>query len=277
VDDGGGAATESGGRQQTQIGLQQHLNVGFPSLLTPTADTATVLVAPRLSTRTLDHYRRATTAVAKQHPGLLVGTNIITHNHQSQLQHVASYLPESGMHILCKHQSSNHHYGTRHGRSAQTQLWDPTATIISLTDLDWTFFHPGHLPVAPFSCIDPVHHHFRECHICMEWVPNDRFAEFCFKDFRVTGDSTRISGPRHLKEICKGCLKRHAMDCLAAGGRLYVECPSQHCSRSLQTLELKQIITASAYTQLVGRIKEMEEAQLADARCSSLVIVVHGC
>ena len=67
------------------------------------------------------------------------------------------------------------------------------------------------------------------------------FGSFCFRTFRVTGDSTTISDPRHVNEVCAACLAAHCKANLRGTGQLFVRCPAEGCGRSLQTLELKEV------------------------------------
>ena len=94
------------------------------------------------------------------------------------------------------------------------------------------------------------------------------FAEFCFRTFRITGDSKTIAGPRHPNTVCPPCLKSHA-EAAIKGGRLFVRCPAEGCGRSLQTLELKTSLSAGSYATLVARLKESEATMAEAGECEA--------
>jgi hypothetical protein len=50
----------------------------------------------------------------------------------------------------------------------------------------------------------------------------------------------QVGGPRHPGQTCGPYLRRHAALAIR-GGQLYVRCPVEHCGRSLQTLELREV------------------------------------
>ena len=37
------------------------------------------------------------------------------------------------------------------------------------------------------------------------------FKPFCFRHFHITGDGFDLHDPRHPREICRTCLKEHAV------------------------------------------------------------------
>ena len=70
----------------------------------------------------------------------------------------------------------------------------------------------------------------------MDSLPSARFAQFCYRDYRVTGDSEHKEGPRHPLVVCKACFKGYVereMD----SAKLFVKCLC--CPRALQTRELR--------------------------------------
>jgi len=115
----------------------------------------------------------------------------------------------------------------------------------------------------------PVAAHFGECGVCYESQPFTAFAEFCFKEFRVTGDSMETAGPRHPRTICRSCLCLHARSAVRAG-KLYVRCPSVACGRSLQTLELQSLMSASDYLSLIAALRDAESAAAAGENAQDL-------
>ena len=117
----------------------------------------------------------------------------------------------------------------------------------------------GRVPIAHRHCLAAPRTFLRECAVCfndsLEW---SMFANFCFKKFRVLGDSEEISDPRHPGTICQSCLATHAATYLGEG-RLFVPCPAEGCGRSLQTREVKDIVDPVEYDGLIQRLKESEQ------------------
>ena len=50
-------------------------------------------------------------------------------------------------------------------------------------------YNGGRWCLDPPSVIAPVGTHLLQCLTCMEAKPASKFQEFCFRDYRVTGDS----------------------------------------------------------------------------------------
>lgn len=105
--------------------------------------------------------------------------------------------------------------------------------------------------------IAPGSRYFRECMVCDRMCSSAEFAEFCFRRFRVTAHSREVGGPRHPGTICTECLRRHA-SIPVEDGKLYVPCPALDCGRSLQTLELQEILPPTLYSKLIAGIRDME-------------------
>lgn len=78
--------------------------------------------------------------------------------------------------------------------------------------------------------------------------------------YRITGDGEDVGDPRHPATICKECISQHASIGINEG-HLYVKCPFPDCGRSLQTLELRELVPTDVYEKLVSGIKEMESGK----------------
>lgn len=121
-----------------------------------------------------------------------------------------------------------------------------------------------------------VSDHFAECMVCFELKIFPSFIPFCFKDFRVTGDSMTKNGPRHPNSICQVCLEQHARSAVK-GGKLFVRCPYVGCGRSLQTLELKNTLPDKEYNDFVKALKEAEEyAQKSNQEDDEVTLATMG-
>jgi hypothetical protein len=116
------------------------------------------------------------------------------------------------------------------------------------------------LPVERASVIAPVGTHLLQCLSCCEECPPSRFAnEFCYQEYRVTGDSERKRGARHTLTLCKQCFKDYVAREIRTA-KLYVKCPC--CPRSLQTRELRRLVKPEMYTALLERIAAAEKAHV---------------
>jgi hypothetical protein len=112
-------------------------------------------------------------------------------------------------------------------------------------------------PVESSDLIAPVGTHLLQCLTCMEARPDRLFATFCYRDYRVTGDSERKEGARHPTTICISCFKGYVEREIATA-KLFVKCPC--CPRALQTRELRGVVKNDMYMQLVRRIAAAEQA-----------------
>lgn len=130
----------------------------------------------------------------------------------------------------------------------------------------------GKLPISSIQCLSAPNTFLRECQVCYtDNLEVRRFANFCFREFRITGDGESIKDPRHPATICRPCLERHATTALG-DGRLFVVCPAVSCGRTLQTRELKDIVKPDVYSKLIVRIREAEErAQNEDVSAGGFI------
>eukprot|EP01043_Picozoa_sp_COSAG02_P092256 COSAG02_NODE_28885_length_580_cov_0.956341_1_plen_187_part_10 len=119
--------------------------------------------------------------------------------------------------------------------------------------------HGTSIPIETTAVIAPVGTHLLQCLTCLEPTAPSQFAEFCYRDYRVTGDSERKRDPRHSFNVCNLCFRRY-IDNELGTAQLYVKCPC--CPRALQTRELRQIAKPKLYAGLVARIAAAEHAHV---------------
>jgi len=107
------------------------------------------------------------------------------------------------------------------------------------------------------------------CRVCFETKEFTKYTKrFCFQHIHITGDHKQLQDPRHPRIICGDCVEQHAKAALSSG-KLYVKCPAEGCGRSLQTIELEQIVDRATYNKLVSRISEAEALQESSAESAS--------
>ena len=116
-------------------------------------------------------------------------------------------------------------------------------------------------PIESSACIAPLGTHLMQCLICVNAKPPSHFAEFCYQDYRVTGDSSHKRDARHPFTICKSCFQGYVRTEIPLG-KLYIKCPC--CPRALQTRELREVVDSALYRTLVERIAEAEQAHIDD-------------
>mmetsp|Transcript_39880 Transcript_39880/g.51405 ORF Transcript_39880/g.51405 Transcript_39880/m.51405 type:complete len:596 (-) Transcript_39880:285-2072(-) len=114
------------------------------------------------------------------------------------------------------------------------------------------------LPALP-HVVDDVSKHFAQCIVCFEQKIFSMYPDFCYKNFRVSGDGINKSNPRHPHKVCNVCLEHHISSSITNTGKLFVRCPFYNCNRSLQTLELQSYLSTNEYNLFVKRLKEAEE------------------
>lgn len=117
-------------------------------------------------------------------------------------------------------------------------------------------------PVETSAMIAPMGTHLLQCLTCLEARSDRMFATFCYRDYRVTGDSSHKHGPRHPAIVCKPCYKGYVEREIGETGKLFVKCPC--CPRALQTRELRDLVGQELYATLVRRIAEAEQIHGAD-------------
>lgn len=172
-----------------------------------------VLVAlPVASARVRDQQCRAAVAISRDHPAAIVGQHIQivpdnAHNlhgtpnlYEAETWYVSSYLPHVEKHVICSRQ---HHNRTNYGNQNNQEV---EADVVSLIGGDTQSSHfqgrihytfePSRMHMVQREHVAPAHHHFRECQSCLDYLPKNQFAKFCFKVFRITGDSKTIDEER---------------------------------------------------------------------------------
>jgi hypothetical protein len=124
------------------------------------------------------------------------------------------------------------------------------------------------VPLNPPTTLSECGRHLKSCIVCFQpirtastpWIRREA-ASFCYRKFRITGDSEEISHPRHPTSLCKPCLRKHTEASLDSG-RLYCTCPMPDCGRSLQTRELKDVVSSELYERLIQNIRDSEKSML---------------
>eukprot|EP00729_Bicosta_minor_P011814 gene11814-35301_t len=164
--------------------------------------------------------------------------------------------------------------GSKHTHWSTT----PEPMLVDLSQFWFTCNPMPQVPLAPMKHLAAVDTKMFECQVCMEYKSADGFMPFCFRHFQITGDGHDMRDPRHPREICGACLRSLAMIPLSEG-KLFVRCPAEGCSRSLQTLELKGIVTKGIYKELIDRTRELPagiELRLCP-ECYCRIEKNHGC
>jgi hypothetical protein len=117
---------------------------------------------------------------------------------------------------------------------------------------------PTRIPVANAQCFDPLHMRFGKCTVCLNFVVKAEFPSFCYRDFRISGDGAVMNSPRHPNSVCQGCMRMHC-DIALSSGQLFVPCPAEGCGRTLQTMELQNLVSRPAiYAKLLSGLKDVE-------------------
>jgi hypothetical protein len=144
---------------------------------------------------------------------------------------------------------------------------DPTAELSYLVDARDRNLIPhnqcAEVPLSSALCLSPLNTFLRECSVCYTSLDHQSFANFCFREYRITGGGESIKNPRHPATVCRTCLQQHAHVALG-DGKLFVPCPVEGCGRTLQTRELRDIVQAEVFATLLERIREAEEQTQKD-------------
>lgn len=157
-----------------------------------------------------------------------------------QHKFIASYLPEPRELVV------------------STQKFDSGLTM-NPSRLSGKRIWPLRVPTTTPFCVDQHSTHFATCSVCMEFHERSSFQEFCFNSVEVSGDEEEpiMQFPRHPSLLCRACLKTHCEVALRSG-QLYVPCPAIGCERSLQTLELKQVVSPDVFSKLIRDLRDVE-------------------
>lgn len=86
----------------------------------------------------------------------------------------------------------------------------PKPTLLNLSEY-WITCDPMAVPTAPLRHLAAIDTKMFECQVCLEVKAAGGFKPFCFRHFHITGDGFDLQDPRHPREICKSCLKEHAV------------------------------------------------------------------